>query len=472
MKTLPSGTRRSFLAAAASLSTSPAALAPFALSLAGIGAAAAQSSNASDYKALVCIWLQGGNDAFNTVLNNSETSWNAYLAARGGTSTRSSIALDRTALHAFATDANGRRVALHPKLSELAALYRNGSATATKLAIVANVGPLAAPTTLDDLRADRVARPPKLGSHNDQSAVWQSLSPDGLGGQSGWGTQLIDLLADPRAGNTFARISTTGNVHWLSGGTEPAYGLSARGAQELLGSKPWTPHYVNAQLRQTMRELGVDGDSHALTTAHSQVFSRSIASAATISSAFAASTRVQTAATRTKLADRLEQVARLIEGRAAIGLKRQVFMVALPGFDTHKDQVDGHAKLMEELSSAMDYFRIQLEAIGCADKVVTFTASEFGRALRNNGDGTDHGWGGHHFVMGGGVKGGLVHGTLPEVGFNTQTAIPDFGGALIPTRSVEQYASEFARWMGVSTSNINVLLPNLNRFVSPLDFLT
>jgi uncharacterized protein (DUF1501 family) len=482
MKRSFDASRRRFLATASALSAVGPTVAPFALNLAAVGSAAAQSTcTASDYKALVCIYLGGGNDSFNMVIPTDDASFAAYQAARNIQPSpiliaRSGSGYDAIALNPLAPLPGGRTVALHPEMTHAAALFDTG-----RLAIVPNVGPLAFPiasTAEYNTFASQRKVPVRLFSHNDQTSAWQAFGPEGT--TRGWGGRLGDLFASCNGTrSTFTSISATGNVVFLAGDTTIQYQVTGTGAVSVpavSGALYGAAGGGAAMARITARTRP---DDHLMLREQASITKRAIDLGADLNGMLAADGSVAATPTwssvnptvvggagRFGLADQLRIVARIIGGasKPASGIKRQVFMVRLDGFDTHDGQPIGHARLMGRLSMALDYFNTLLAspAINAANAVTVFTASEFGRTFGSNGDGTDHGWGAHHLVMGAAVDGGKVHGVIPEMGLNAPRTVAR--GSMIPAISVDQYAGHLARWFGASNSDLATLFPNLSRF--------
>jgi uncharacterized protein (DUF1501 family) len=442
--------RREFLrwsAATATLGTA----APFALNLAAINSAAAQG--ATDYKALVCVFLYGGNDCANTVIPYDSAAHADYQRARP------SIARARNTLVPLTPSAlqGGRLLALPPELAPLATLYEAG-----RLAIVGNVGPLLRPTTRQQFEARSVPLPPKLFSHNDQQSVWQAEAPEGA--TSGWGGRIGDVLGATNAKATFTSISVAGNAVWASGRSVQQYQVGPAGANSvnaLSGPSLFGSSAAPALLRQV---VGAPR-THILQDDHARLMQRALAANADL---VAASGGLPALATPfpadNALAAQLRMVARLIAMRDALGARRQVFFVALGGWDNHAFLSTAHAAQLTLLANALSAFDAALGELNLRNQVTTFTASDFGRTLLANGDGSDHGWGSHHVVLGGAVRGREVVGQFPDVALGTAQ---DAGqGRLIPTTAVEQYAATLGRWMGLSDTQLDDVLPNL-RFFSP-----
>ena len=465
----PHFSRRRFLGSMLTLAGTGAA--PFALNLAAMGNAAAQS--AGDYKAMVCLFLNGGNDAFNTVLATDSASWNEYLRVRN-TGGSDSIHLPGTGETGGvlpivpATAQAGRSFALHPSLGPLKELFDGGRA-----AVVANVGTLIAPTTLAQYKAKSVALPPKLFSHNDQQSTWQSGQPEGA--SVGWGGRLGDLAVAGNANAMFTTISAAGNTVFLSGQQVRQFQVGQAGAVAIRGIS--ANLFGTAAGTSALQAILADAGNDLIEQEQKSAVQRAISSQSILSGAMLAAgpTGVPNptsyinpatgVAATNPLAVQLQTVARIIGGRSALGAKRQVFYVTLGGFDTHDRQKIQQADLMARLAHALAYFDTILAALQGTDlrrQVTTFTASDFGRTFTSNGDGTDHGWGAHHFVVGGAVRGRDIYGAFPASGLGH--ALDVGSGSLLPTISVDQYGATLAKWFGVPDSQLGEVFPNLANF--------
>ncbi len=450
--------RRAFLRRLGHLGLAGSA-APWALNLAALGEAAAFS--ADGYKALVCIFLYGGNDHGNTLIPYDSANHAEYLAARGALGI-ARASLDATALTGAGLPV-GRAFALAPTLAPLKALFDR-----QQLAVQLNVGPLLAPTTLAQYQARSVPLPPKLFSHNDQQSVWQSSQAEGS--VKGWGGNLGDLaLAGNGGASLFTCMSVTGNAVFLSGDQALAYQIGPAGAVAINGVTQDSGMYGAASCREALRALLTQDRSHVLEHELNRITTRSIATQATLAGALAGSAGQFDAALPDKVDGRtqslnrqLKMVARLIAARNALGLKRQVFLVSLGGFDTHDNLMANHPALLGQVGAAMAGFQQSLDALGVGPQVTTFTASDFGRTLTSNGDGSDHGWGSHHFVMGGAVKGGAFYGSAPTTALKGPEDVGQ--GRLLPSTSVDQYAATLARWFGVADAELTQISPHIGRF--------
>jgi uncharacterized protein (DUF1501 family) len=457
--------RRAFLKRLSAVSAMGAA-APLALNLAAAGEAAAFES--ADYKALVCIFLYGGNDHANTVVPYDLPNYDRYSAIRGGGAGRTAggIAFGRDQLTPNAltpkvsqTLTDDLQYALAPGLTALPALWNAG-----QLAVQLNVGPLVVPLTLAQYKSDnRIAYPlpPRLFSHNDQQSVWQSLGAEGS--SVGWAGRLGDLALASNANSSFTSISAGGNAVLMSGNDVLQYQVSTKGPSPVWASL--YDRYDGALKADVFRSLITQSSANLLENEFAIVTKRALDLQQTVSSALSGVTLNTSFDINNKpngLADQLEIVARLIGARNALGAKRQVFFVQLGNFDQHDKLIADHALRLAVLNEAMGQFQIAMGELGVTKQVTTFTASDFGRTLSSNGDGSDHGWGGHHFVMGGAVQGGRYYGTAPHVSITTDDQVGQ--GRLLPSTSVDQYAATLARWFGVSATEMPAIFPNLANF--------
>ena len=443
--------RRAFLKRSAALGMAGVAT-PFVTSLAAIGEAAAAVS--TDYKALVCIFLYGGNDYANTVAAYDEASYAAYLAAR------SNIALSRETLAATVlkpTQAlpEARRYALAPTMASLLPLFDQG-----KLAVALNVGTLVQPTSKLQFQQNAVRLPPKLFSHNDQQSYFQASNPEGA--TSGWGGRIGDLFQSGNGAATLTCINTSGNAVYLTGKSAVQYAIGAGGPVALLNNQ--TKLYGSTAAATTLRSLMTGGNTNLLADEHARVSKRALDTYAQVSSALtgAPASGFTLFPTGNALADQLKMVARLISVSSQLGARRQVFFVSIGGFDLHDNLVAQHPGLIGKVADAMRAFYDTTVALGVADTVTSFTASDFGRTLQSNDDGSDHGWGSHHLVMGGAVRGQRFYGTAPQVGNGTPDDVGQ--GRLLPTIAVDQYAATLASWFGVGAGDLRTVLPNAGNY--------
>lgn len=453
--------RRAFLKRLGHLGVAGTA-APWAINLAAIGEAAA--FDASDYKALVCVFLYGGNDNGNTVIPFDSASHAAYLTARGGAAGLGLPLASLTALQGSGLPA-GRQYALAPQLAPLAQLFNAG-----QLAVQLNVGPLIQPTTKEQFQSRTVPLPPKLFSHNDQQSVWQSSYAEGS--VKGWGGNLGDLALQSNGGNSlFTCMSVTGNAVFLSGDSALAYQIGAGGAVAIKGAVEKDGLYSSAACQAALNTLITQPRTQVLENELNTITRRSIASEAKLRGALSGSATTFDALLPDKVAGKtrtlnrqLKMVARLIAAQS-LGLRRQVFLVSLGGFDTHDNLATNHPALLTHVAEAMAGFQKAIDQLGMGQKVTTFTASDFGRTMTSNGDGSDHGWGSHHFVMGGAVKGTAFYGTAPSASLGGPEDVGQ--GRLLPSTSVDQYAATLARWFGVNGTELPQVSPHIGNFSTP-----
>jgi uncharacterized protein (DUF1501 family) len=457
--------RRAFLKRLSAMSAMGAA-APLALNLAAAGEAAAFEG--ADYKALVCIFLYGGNDHNNTVVPYDLPNYDRYSAIRNGGPGRTAggIAFGRDQLTATAltplvsqTLTDNLQYALAPKLTALKPLWNTG-----KLAVQLNVGPLVVPLTLAQYSGDdrtRYPLPPRLFSHNDQQSVWQALGAEGA--SVGWAGRLGDLALSSNASSSFTSISAGGNAVLMSGNEVLQYQVSPNGPSPVYAAL--YDRYSGALKSNTLRGLITQPSNNLLENEFTIVTKRALALQQTVADALSGvvmNTSFNIDGQPNSLADQLQIVARLIGARNALGARRQVFFVQLGGFDQHDNLMTDHTLRLGLLNEAMGQFQIAMGELGVANKVTTFTASDFGRTLSSNGNGSDHGWGGHQFVMGGAVQGGRYYGTAPKISVTSDDQVGQ--GRLLPSSSVDQYAATMARWFGVSATEMRAIFPNLGNF--------
>jgi uncharacterized protein (DUF1501 family) len=511
--------RREFSRYLASLAVGAGTAAPFALQLAAMSTAAAQSTTGtqpltSTYKALVCLFMFGGNDGNNTVLATDTDSFNRYFAARnigadpialmpvgtapqaiGATSPFNGRTVTRTTPEFWGgvlpitpataqtvpagTNATSRTFALHPMLAPLVPLFSAG-----RLAIQANVGTLIQPTTKAQYNAKSVPLPVSLYSHNDQQSEWQSGGP--LGTLYGYGGLMADLVLSGNANSVFTAISTSGNAVFMSGKSVVQYQVTTNAAPAVAitgavsGSSLFGSTAASAQLASLIQDTS---STSYFGQDQAAVVKRSISAASQLNGAFTSSgvqavpalptyTNPATNAVQTNsLAAQLQTVARLIAANSTLGARRQVFFVSLGGFDTHQFENSTQPNLLAQVAQALSYFDTALSNINGVDmrgNVTTFTASDFNRTFTSNGSGTDHAWGSHHFIAGGAVKKGTIYGQYPTLGVDQGSFTnPDMSGnAIIPTTSVDQYIATLGSWFGTSAGDLSTIFPNLANFTT------
>ena len=424
----------------------------------------ARAQSASDYKALVCIFMYGGNDGNNTVVPIDSAGYAAYAAAR------STIALPQASLLPLVQGDGSASFGLHPSLGAgngLQAMWN-----AQQLAVVANVGTLVAPLTQQQFASTGSPKPQALFSHLDQQLQWQSAISTGPS-STGWGGRLIDQLASVNANASIpAMMSTAGNNLFVTAKTVQALTIPVSGSFGLTGFDSSAASAARLSAFQAL--LGVDRGT-ALTDAAQDIMSGALKSSALLNPVLTSTTSTVSgyfAGLTSSIANQLHAVAKVIEARSSLGASRQVFLVSLGSFDTHFNQLNTQDTLFGQLGPAVKAFHDSMTAIGAANNVTSFTLSDFSRTYKaNTNQGTDHAWGSNHFVAGGAVKGGQFYGTWPTLAI----AGPDDAGGegrWIPTSSVDQYAATLASWFGVGAAGLASVLPNLAAFpTSSLGFI-
>ena len=466
--------RREFLKRATALSMAGSA-APFALSLSAMGEAAA--ANATDYKALACIFLYGGNDHDNTCIPYDDASHAIYKSFRDvGDDVSNRIYLDKNStsvsnrLVPLSALTNGRQYAFQPAMSDLASLFES-----KKLGVMLNVGPLVKPTNKDQFNAAKPGDlPPKLFSHNDQFSLWQSGTLNGVEGTTkGWGGRLGDIFLRNSGLNQnahFTCINANSNAVFLAGSNVFSYQVTGSGPIPISSVGNDNSVYGSTYCKTALRSLLKPGTtpSHWMEKEWARVVSSSIDNQKNASEGIANFSSIDALFKYDTLSAQMNIIAKLIGAAAttgsALGVKRQVFFAALGGFDLHDNLMANHSGLLQKLNDAMSSFYTATEQLGIASQVTTFTASDFGRTLASNGDGSDHGWGSHHMVMGGAVDGGKFWGTAPQLSDNGPDSVGQ--GRLLPSTSVDEFAGTLARWLGVSDADLSSVLPNINQFAN------
>ncbi len=427
--------------------------------------AAASASIPSDYKALVCLFLAGGNDGNSLIVPSDTAGYQAYATGRGA------LALPRASLLAVKPKtSDGHDYGFHPVLSELQTLFNQGH-----VAVLANVGTLVVPTTRAQFVAKSVPLPLQLYSHSDQQVEWQSSVPD-KPFSTGWGGRLADLTNAFNAnGAVSMSVTLDGQNAFQIGQNVVQFAVNPAGAIVVNGAG--TGASLAGIRSKALNDLMSSPQGNLFDAAFGGMNRVAISNSEIIAGYLTGTPPFTTAFPTSNLGQQLRTIARLIAAGPQLGLKRQVFFARMGGYDLHGGQIDGsnpllgaHANLLRDVSLSLGAFYNATVELGCADQVTTFTASDFGRAFTCNGDGSDHGWGGHHFIVGGAVRGGDVYGRMPEwrVDGPDDTGL----GRWIPTTSVDEYSATLARWFGVSPTDLPVVLPNIGRFAKPnLGFL-
>lgn len=447
---LPNVLRRRLLATAGGVTAM--GLVPRLASFA-ISNALAQSY--TDYKALVCIFMYGGNDSNNTVV--PVDNYAQYSAVRGQTD----VGLGVNQLVPIKPANPGQRFGLHPQLNGLGSLF-----TANKLAVVCNIGTLAAPITRAQYQAGTGKAPRNLFSHSDQQLQWQGLLPGAIA-NTGWGGRIADVTL---AGNAVLGIpgvlSVGGDALFTIGQTSIPLALPGDNGNGLDGDFNSPAGQIRYAALQQLLQTDLDS---TLVAKAADVMSLALKSAKAINDAVGTTpTPVQTAfnGVNSDLANQLRRAATLIGARAALGVNRQIFFCSIGGFDTHASQRSGQDGLLSDLGSSLAAFQSAMDGLGVGPQVTTFTMSDFNRTFRvNSNQGTDHAWGSHQFVMGGAVKGGTFYGTFPQLILDG----PDDAGTegqWIPTTSLDQFGATIAKWFGVPAASMTQVFPNIGAFTA------
>jgi len=443
-------TRRQFMRQSVCATVGMTSLASTLFDLRRVAAAAPLTG--TDYKALVCVFLYGGNDSNNMLVPYDPTDYASYAAVRQG------LALPRNTLLPInlLSGGDGRLWSLHPNLPGLQSLFGQ-----QHMAIVANVGPLVAPVTIDQWNNGTAALPPQLFSHSDQTLHWQTSIPD-QPPSTGWGGRVADML---RALNGAAQISMSMS---LAGSNTFQVGNLLSEFQVQPGGTPGLANYTTDPTdpqSNALRSLLQASYGNLFVSGYRDVFQHALSNDLLLQSVFASLPPLQTQFPQTDLGTQLQTVAQLIEARTQLSQQRQVFFVATSGFDTHGGQLPAQVQLLQEVNDALAAFYAATVEMQVQNGVTAFTASDFGRTFLSNGDGSDHGWGSHHLVVGGAVQGGSLYGRVPALAIDGPDDTGD--GRWIPTTSVDEYSATLAKWFGVSATDMPTVFPNLYRFNNP-----
>lgn len=424
------------------------------------GLASAQASTSGDYRALVCIFLGGGNDSFNMLVPREASAYANYRASRAN------LALTPEQLvpiHPIGMPDFG----VHSGMPEIASLFESGRA-----AFIANVGTLIERVkNRTEVEKNLKRLPLGLYSHSDQLEQWQTSIPHSRSG-IGWGGRMADLLKQLNSSRVVPmQISLDGNNVWQTGHAEAEYAITPEGAVGLTGyNSQWV------QYRDAGNALSAAVDSQlALQYSNllSQAFNQSKRQALDAYDLFSSATNKPLPGTvsfpPTHLGYRLEMIARAIQGRDTIGARRQTFFVQWDGWDHHGEVLEAQASMLPEVSAAIGAFQSAMAALGTEPNVTLFTASDFGRTLTSNSRGSDHAWGGNQIVVGGAVKGRRIFGQYPSLIVNPESGAEanplDTGrGRFIPTTSCDEFFAELALWLGVSPTDLPSVLPNIGNF--------
>ncbi|HLJ88075.1 MAG TPA: DUF1501 domain-containing protein [Candidatus Angelobacter sp.] len=423
----------------------------------------------TDYKALVCVFLFGGNDGNNLIVPFDTAGYANYSTLRGGSTTGLAIPQGNLLPVTLATPPTP--FALHPSMPEMQQLVNN-----KVVAIQANVGPLVQPITRAQFQAGSVPLPGNLFSHSDQQKEWQTSSSNSID-SLGWGGKIADLMQSANAGSQYpTAVSVAGAPVFCNGAeTFPAAVIPGNAGNPGVSCSTGPSTSDCTARTQAMQQLLTFDTGVNLIQDASQITSKAFLYSQLLSSALNGQPALATAFPNTSIGGQLKQVAQIIQARAALGLKRQIFFCSQGGFDTHSGQgtlTGAQPTQLAQVSAAMNAFFTATQELGIANSVTTFTLSDFGRTLQNNTNGgSDHAWGNHHLIMGGSVKGGDMYGKFPVQALGGPDDAGN-NGRWLPSTSLDQYGATLASWFGVADTDLPSVFPNLNNFaVKKIAFL-
>jgi len=423
------------------------------LALRPFGLLPAMAQSGPDYRALVCVFLFGGNDSNNTIIPMDDATYQAYTSIRGG------LALTGSALTPTVNSVAGAPYAFHAKLAEVASLF-----SSKELAVVANVGSLVQPLTRAQYQQQQAPIPSNLFSHSDQQLQWQTSVAQGHS-PTGWAGRAADYIVSQNINSSSfpAFVSLAGNS--LQGAGTQTQPVAITPGQSLSLAGFTGAAESQARLNALNSLLTLDSGM-SLVQAANDTLANSIADAKLLTDALSKATALKTVFPKTSIGVQLEQVAQIIQVHADLGMRRQIFFCSLGGFDTHTDEIAVHNTLYPQLSPALAAFYEATQELGEATNVTTFTESDFSRTLQpTSGAGSDHAWGSHHLVLGGAVQGGQIFGAFPQF----ELAGPDDAdtrGRWIPTTAIDQYGATLCSWFGIPDSALATVFPNFANFGS------
>lgn len=423
-------------------------------------------SGSGDYKALVCLLNSGGMDSFNMLVPRSSAAYAEYA------NSRSNMALDQAALrpiNPLNADPYGREYGVHPSMQRMQNLFETG-----KLSFVSNVGTLVQPLNKAQFYNGSVPSPLGLYSHADQVMHWQTGVPDKRVGQ-GWGGKIADLMIAANQNQTISmNISLSGSNVFQSGENTVEYSIHPEYGSTTINdynNQDWAFHQL--------KRAAIDGMvnptyQNVFKNTYRKTIKTSLDGHSMLSPVLDASLTFNVPFSNNDLSNSFRMIAKTIAGRDALNMSRQIFFIDYGGWDHHDELLNNQAAMLTEVDNALYQFNAAMEQLGVADKVTTFSLSEFSRTLTSNGNGTDHAWGGNTFVMGGAVNGRRIFGDYPSLALtnydtnNDTNPLEVGGGSLIPTTSADEYFAELALWYGVPASELVTLFPKLGYFYDPM----
>ena len=404
---------------------------------------------ASGYRALVCIYLEGGCDGFSLMVPTGSYEQRAFAQARGN--------LAVGAEDIIPLGGGNSPIGINRNAALLQPLYDEG-----RLAMISNVGTLIQPTSVEQYLNNEVPLPAQLFSHSDQTIQWQQLQGRGRG-MDGWGAKAASYLESFQDKDYLTSISLAGSNYWQTGATRRPFTLTEDGVLKYAGMNP-NDAWEQPRAEAFERVLEIN-QSHVMTRAYADLQKRALSVTTELGATLEQNAAMFSDTPEDNpLAAKLAMVSQIIASQQTLGLRRQIFYVTMPGFDVHDNQAKQQPELFTKLAEAISYFQGKMQELGQSDNVTAFTASDFGRSLLSNGDGTDHGWGNHLMAVGGAVNGGSIYGTLPELDPNGADSV--HRGRILPTQSATQYAATLLDWIGLQPDQVNDVLPNLQNFDS------
>ena len=444
--------------------TGSAMLTQFGLFNSALAASTCGSYGAvSDYKALICLFLQGGNDSWNMLIPTDAARYATYSTSRSGPAPTGMAIAQNTLLPINVTNAgSGETYGLHPSLTEMARLFNNANG-----AFVVNVGTALQPTIKTQYQQPGYPLPPQLYSHSDQQAQWQYGQPK-QNGTTGWGGLVADRLHVLNPGATVPMsISLSGQNRFQTGDSIQPYTISSNGPTSLSGYSGSTGPARITALAEMLAETYNDPLSRAYAGKVGNALDYYNAMTAALARAPALTT---TFPTNNPIASALAEIAKVISMRNVLNAKRQIFFISYGSFDTHANQLNDQPKLLQTVSQALGaFYDCTVNDLKIPQSITTFTLSEFARTLNSNGDGTDHAWAGIQFLMGGAVKGQKLYGAnaasgrlFPDQTLNGVDCLSR--GQMMPGVSCDQYSATLASWLGVQDCDLATIFPYVGNF--------